>query len=423
MVVFRWISVLAFLGLSGISVASGAELLRKSGQHIRLVSDAISAEDADTIVATFDAAVEQWKKFWDLGDGQTREFLVKAHVIGDLDRFRREGFVPPQVPDFPFGYALDDQVFVRVQPSQYYTRHLVLHEGIHSLAYECFGGAGSTWFQEGTAELLATHRGVGQNVTVNVVPKTRDEVRYWGRFKRMTQSRQEGTVPTLSAVMGYQPTLSGDVEAYSWSWAAAMMLTRYPEYRSLMIQSARAGDQAGLVFNERFRQKLSNEWPILEARWRVMARDLDYGFDWSREQLSLAMDDPMWDGQPINLKIAADRGWQSAGVRVPGGIKIGLAASGRVTLANEPKPWESEPAGITFQYAGGRPLGQLMVAVLPNAIEPDNKIVRPLRVEVVQDKVTLNIDAYSWLLFRVNDSVDQMSDNRGAYDLTLQVAR
>ena len=74
-------------------------------------------------------------------------------------------------------YAQGQQIWVRAQPSEYYTRHLMLHEGVHCLAFAAFGGAGPTWYQEGTAELLATHGGVGTELTVNRIPANRDQVR------------------------------------------------------------------------------------------------------------------------------------------------------------------------------------------------------------------------------------------------------
>ncbi|MDG2222530.1 MAG: hypothetical protein P8L85_14220 [Rubripirellula sp.] len=415
--------VAATLAVAGtLSVAGGADLVKRDGQHIELITDGIPAAEADTIVATFDAAVEQWSKFWGLVDGEAADFHVQAYLMRDVERFAREGLIPPQVPDFPFGYTLGNQIWVRAQQSEYYTRHLVLHEGVHAFAYAFFKGGGATWFQEGTAELLATHRDSAAQVTVNTVPANRDEVPFWGRFKRMNQSRQQQSVPTLASVLGYQPDLRGDVETYGWSWAAAMMMSRYPQYRPVLLDAARKGQLRNGPFNQVVRRGLADQWPILEARWRVMCQDLDYGFDWSREQVELSIGDPQWNGRPLRVKVAADRGWQSLGVRVPGGVSLRLSATGQVTLADQPKPWLSEPDGITFQYHRGRPLGQLLVSVLPNAINASNDTVQPLPLYAVNENTTLEVDEYSWLLFRVNDAVGQLDDNQGQYEVTVQLA-
>jgi hypothetical protein len=338
------------------------------------------------------------------------------------------------VPEFPFGYALGNQVFVLAQQSDYYTRHLLLHEGIHSLAFFHFGGAGPTWFREGTAELLATHSGKNAATRINVIPESREAVPYWGRFKLMNELRAKAVVPTLDAVMAYQPDLRGDVESYGWSWAAAMLLSTYPEYRDAMRRAAARGRNEGPGFNRKLRQDLRTDWPILAARWRLMCHDLDYGFDWSREQVTLSARDPKWDGKPIRMEVSASRGWQSTGVRIPGRAKLRVSASGRVTLARTSKPWISEPAGITYQYHRGRPLGQLLLAVLPNAHDAEATTIKPLAVraiglDAVQDQTSagqearLQIDAYSWLLFRVNDHVGDLGDNTGAYQVTITLDR
>ena len=258
----------------------------------------------------------------------------------DKGRFAREGLIPPHVPDFPYGYAMGSQIWIMAQQSEYYTRHLVLHEGVHSLAFSEFGGAGPTWFQEGTAELLATHQGAGVNVRVNELPKTREDVPYWGRFKRMGQLRDAGKVPSLRTVMRYRPDLQGDVGTYGWSWAATMLLQAYPEYRESFQAAARYGRVVGPGFNRALRQGLRDQWPVMLARWRIMTDDIDYGYDWSREQVDLSVKDPVWDGKTFEVSVHANQGWQSAGIRVPRGAKVRVTPRGEVTLAETTRPWD-----------------------------------------------------------------------------------
>ena len=291
----------------------------------------------------------------------------------------------------------------------------MLHEGVHSLAFAAFGGAGPVWYQEGTAELLATHRGLGGELQVNQIPMHRDDVPYWGRFKLMGQLREEGKIPPLEKVMQFQPDLQGDVATYGWSWAATMILHAYPEYRDAFFAAARNGRTVGPGFNRELVQSLQEEWPILAARWRVLCHDLDYGFDWSRERIDLSVRDPMWDGKPISMSVAADRGWQSIGFRIPKGVNIHLEPSGEVTLATTTRPWLSQPAGITFEFHRGRPLGQLLLCVLPNAIELGAETISPLPIQSVTAETMIEVPEYSWLLFRVNDGVDQLADNEGQY--------
>ena len=406
------------------STASAADsLLRRDGRFLRLTTDLASADEAERLVESFDTALPQWIRFWNLDEQALTGFRVDAYVMRDPETFDQAGLIPREVPDFNFGYALGNRIWVKAQQSEYYTRHLVLHEGVHSLMFAAYGGAGPTWFQEGTAELLALHRGVAAALQINQIPIDREEVPYWGRFKLMGQLRGEGKIPSLQTVMRYQPNLSGDVGAYSWSWAAVMILQAYPEYRSTLLAAAQNGSTVGPGFNRQLLIDLEEQLPILAARWRLMCHDLDYGFDWSRERVELSIRDPLWSGNPMRVSVAADRGWQSVGFRIPRGVSIRLRPSGEVTLATTSRAWTSQPQGITLQYHRGRPLGQLLVCVLPNAMQADADYLAPLPVQSVTEETVIEVPDYSWLLFRVNDAVDQLGDNQGEYEVSLEVDR
>ena len=272
---------------------------------------------------------------------------------------------------------------------------------------------------EGTAELLSTHLGQGGATKINQIPLDRDSVPYWGRFKLMKQLRSQSKIPTLDSVLDYQPNLLGDVASYGWSWAAVMMLHAYPEYRDAFFAAARNGRDHSPEFNRKLKRSLQKQWPVIVARWRVMCHDLDYGFDWSRERVAVSAADPIWNGKPIKVQVAANRGWQSIGVRIPRRTRIKLDPQGQITLADKPKPWKSESSGITFQYHRGRPLGQLMACILPNAFDPQAKTLQSLDIKPVEKETTIDIIDYSWLLLRVNDAVGKLGDNTGSYEVTI----
>lgn len=407
-----------YLWLASIGWAADP-LVRRDGQFLNLTTDLESEDEIRQLIQSFDAAVPQWFRFWNLEQSDFSDFQVEACVMRDRSRFQSEGLIPASVPRFPYGYALGKRVWVNAQPSEYYTRHLLLHEGVHSFAFAVFGGAGPTWFQEGIAELLATHAGSGETLQVNRIPRGREEVPYWGRFKRMDQLRTDGQVPTLPSVMRYQPDLQGDVGKYAWSWAASMILQAYPEYRDTLQTAARNGRRSGPGFNRPLRLALDEQWPILTARWRIMCNDLDYGFDWSRERVQLSTKDPSWDGRPFRFTVAANQGWQSCGLRIPRGVRVHLQPGGQVILANTTRPWLSEPSGITFQYQRGRPVGQLLLCVLPNAIDQQQSTVAPLPIQAITAPSVIEVSEYSWLLFRVNDGLDQLEDNQGQFEVLI----
>ncbi len=385
-----------------------------TGQHIVLTSDIESEAEANELVASFDHAVEQWREFWGLPERSLDAWSVKAFVMQNKPSFQSAGLIDPRVPDFKEGYALGNSIWIMSQPSPYYTRHLLLHEGVHALAFDQFGGAGPSWFMEGTAELLATHQGAGATTIINRFPADRSSVPYWGRLKLMSQRRDDGAVPTLETVMRYPANLNADVESYGWCWAAAMLLSQYDEYRDVFRASARSGRDSGPNFTRQIYQRLLPEWPAVIARWRLMCHQLDYGFDWSRERVTLSVDDPSWQGQPLAINVAADQGWQSLGVRIPAGSRLNLAAVGRCVIAKRAKDWVSEPAGVTIEYVNGRPLGQLVVCLV-SVTHTNQPTCESLKTISVASEAEITVEAESWLVLQINDRVDSRSENSGVY--------
>ena len=387
-----------------------------------LITDCGDETLLNEFAESFDQAVDQWRQFWELPEGSLAQWRVSAFVMRDKNRFRAAGHLPSHVPDFAFGYAAGSTVWVTEQKSEYYTRHLLLHEGVHALMFSQFGGAGPSWFMEGTAELLAVHAGKSDQLIVNRVPANRQSVPYWGRFKLLSQRRDEGRVPTLQSVMRFPRELNADVESYGWSWAAVMLLSRYADTAPTFQSAARNGRDSSPKFNLQLQRELRNQWPLLCARWRLLCQSMDYGFDWESERVDLSMRDPMWDQSARTVSIASDRGWQSIGVRLQPGMRLKLTPSGRCELAAKPKPWISEPNGITVRYYRGRPLGQLIGMLVPNVPETTERL-KPFDVFSVGAATEISVKQHSWLVLRVNDAIGELDDNQGAYRVEISRQR
>jgi len=221
-------------------------------------------------------------------------------------------------------------------------------------------------------------------------------------------------------VMRLPQELNGNVDAYSWSWAAAMLLSRYDDYRAAFMAAARNGRDSGPGFTRQLYRRLAPQWPIVKARWQVLCHELDYGFDWSRERVDLATSDPMWDGRPLRREVDAARGWQSVGARFPAGTRLSITAEGRCRIAEtDGEPWVSEPQGVTLRYHRGRPLGQCLVCVLP-CVSESQPTVQPLKIHGGRGPIDLQIADASWVLLRVNDAVGELAENEGEYAVTIR---
>ncbi|MCM2371687.1 hypothetical protein [Aporhodopirellula aestuarii] len=471
-----WLSLFVF----GIANIGSAETLTRQGVHLRLTSDVADERLLEDLVASFDAAVPQWLAFWGLPAERAANWSIDGFLMRDADAFRRSGDLPNHIPRFKNGFATPKAVWVNYQSSAYYNRHLMLHEGVHALTFELFGGGGPSWYMEGTAELLGTHRNrpasqfsptsgaadgllaqAGSQFRINELPRSREESAMWGRYRVIDEQRQTGSFPTLASVMKLPTDLEGNVESYTWCWAAALMFTSYRDTRDAYISAAQRGRDQSPAFTTRFFREIGGQWPALRARWQLWLHDLEYGFDRQRYQVDLSTDDPRYDEQPKTFTINSGLGWQSAGAWFPGGT-IQIRASGQCAIvakenleaaaeANhtedaagpiQQRDWISTPGGITVHYHRGYPIGQLQVCVLPIP-SADVKKVSPLEIlpvtsppdaavrlaasgvssatEVVR---TVQIDRPSWLLFRIHDAPGedgrfQRADNRGGYQIQI----
>ncbi len=444
-----------------------AEPVVREGVHLRLTSDVDDAMLLADLVDSFDAAVPQWLAFWGMPADAAANWKIDGYLMRDADVFRRNGSLPDSLPSFQNGFATPTTIWVYYQSTTHYTRHLILHEGVHSLAFSLFGGSGPSWYSEATAELLATHRDrehqhfssdagnrllaqTAQEFRVNDLPQSVDESPVWGRYRVTDERRKAGELPTLASVLKLPTELHGDVESYTWCWAAAMMFTAYPDTREAFISAARRGRDASPAFTTRFFRDVSGQWPALRARWQLWLNDLEFGFDRDRYLVDISTDDPRYDGKHRRVNVDAGRGWQSAGAWFPPG-SLRIRASGQcVIVAKEnlqatpedaviSRDWLSTPAGVTVHHHRGYPIGQLQVCVLPipsGASEDigDLDIRAPFSTGIASagdeandataGMITIQVDSPSWILFRVHDAPGstgryQRADNRGGYEIDL----
>jgi thiaminase (transcriptional activator TenA) len=89
-----------------------------------------------------------------------------------------------------------------------------------------------------------------------------------------------------------------------------------------------------------------------------------------------------------------------------------LDASGEVALAQQPKPWISQPQGITIRYFAGRPIGRLRGALLPEgALPPEMELHRQYarkfdisREELEQTEPAATTLAYTHYMLQVSQN-------------------
>jgi len=389
-------------------VAAGIRKL--SGQHLTLYTDLPTNSGVDELTAAFDQAYLQWCKYF--GQTQRRDppWRVTACVIEDKQKFIRVGLMPKDLPPFLHAYFRGNRLWVYEQPSAYYRRHLLLHEGTHAFMNAHLGSCGPPWYKEGMAELLATHAIEDGGVVLNHFPADAEEVPDWGRIRLVHDAVAAGRRLKMDDVLDYGSRAHVEVEPYGWCWAAAAFLDGHPRYRERFRQlpaHVKAAD-----FNQQVRKLFAGDWPQVAEEWQLFVEQLDFAYDFDREAIDFRPGKPL-PRAGATLEVAADRGWQSSGIELEAGSTYRLRASGRYQVGNQPRPWWSEPDGVTIRYWHGQRLGALLAAVHPEPFDPQSTsaLISPV---LVGAEATIRPTQSGTLYLRINDSPADLADNAGS---------
>lgn len=399
---------------------AAAGIRKIEGRHLTVYTD-LPRGDMDGYPRVFDLAVPQWRDYFGIRREDMDKWRMTAYVIKNKQLFQQQGLLYDRLPPFQHGWQEGFELWVYDQPSDYYRRHLLLHEGTHGVMHTQLGGAGPPWYKEGMAELLATHRWDGQRLTLNYNPRGSDEVPFWGRVKIIQDDVAGGKALRLATVMNYDNRAHQNVNAYAWCWAACVFLDSHP-----VSQKAFRGMQPHVRlpradFNRRFYDQLAENWNRLAEEWQLFVDDMQYGSDVARLAVQFA------DGKPLGpdgatFKLKSDRGWQSSGIRLEAGTAYRIQASGRFTIARDDDgaAWPCEPGGVTLRYYDRRPLGVVLGALRDGDVKPAE--ATPLASPAEFGR------AFKWtpkssgtLYLRVNDSPAELADNAG--ELTIRIGK
>ena len=163
---------------------------------------------------------------------------MTGYLIDRKERFQATGLLPEDLPPFLNGYQRGSELWVYEQPSAYYRRHLLLHEGTHAFMSTQLQGCGPPWYMEGMAELLGTHRWQDGKLQLAYFPKRREEVEQWGRIKDPHRGGSRSEL-TLESITEYGPTAHLQNEPYAWCWAAGAFLDGHPQFRRVFASCPR----------------------------------------------------------------------------------------------------------------------------------------------------------------------------------------
>jgi hypothetical protein len=398
-----------------------------ASKHLILVTDVPSSPEIDRLPAVFDAAVPQWAAYFGIDLAKTANWKARAYLIADRRRFEALGLLPPGHENFVNGISMGAELWFYDQPTPYYRRHLLLHEGTHVFMASFLGGCGPGWYMEGMAELFGTHRLDDQTgqLTMRIMPKSREEVPMLGRVKLIRDAVADRKTLALDDVLEIDNNVQLGNEAYAWCWTLAKLLDSHPRYRDRFRMLYK--HVLDPKFSEIFRREFVKDWPDLSAEWQAYVATLDHGYDFERMAIDAKSRALLNAGANHPISIAADRGWQSSGIRLEAGKSYRISAAGRYQIAAEQvdgklQAWPCEPGGVTIEYHDGRPLGMLLGAIRSDGAataNTDGSFAKPFAIGL---QSTLKPTTSGTLFLRVNDSPAHLDDNRGTLKVAIEPA-
>jgi hypothetical protein len=391
-----------------------------TGNHLALYTDLPSDANIDDFPLAFDQAVPQWCRYFGIPPSRAATWRLTGYLIKDRPRFRAAGLLPDDLPPFVHGYQRGSRLWLYDQPSNYYRRHLLLHEGTHGFAHRFLGGVGPTWYAEGVAELLATHRWHDGQLTLGYFPAGKEEVPHWGRIKIVRDEVAARRGLTIGHITRPTAWAQLNTATYAWCWAVAALLDNHPRYQLRFRQLAQQLRAPRDEFTRRFDGLWASERRELEEEWQLFAVNLQYGYDVPRAAVQYAPGQRL-PAEGAQVDVAADRGWQSTGIRLEANNVYRITATGRYQIAQEPQTWWCEPDGVTIRYWRGQPLGRLLGQVRPDQAAPGlTPLARPV---AIGSSGTLRPDQTGTLYLVVNDSPAELSDNAGKVLVKIEPSR
>lgn len=414
-------------------VVKAAGIQKFTGTHIILYTD-VREPKINELISVFDKSVSQWCQIFQVKPKKLKNWKMRVFLIGnsnDDERFKKAGLIPDQLPKFLAGYQLGPDIWLYLQPSDYYTRHLLLHEGTHAMMEWYLKGHGASWYSEGMAELVGVHHWKDESIKLNYRLKNRDEAPYWGRVKQIKDDVKNGQGMTLAEVLAIEPESFLKVRAYAWSWAACDFFSNHARSKKFFPQIQKQVWREPEIFNRRFLTRLKTHWEELERDWALFVNEIDYGYAVERGQISSATASLNKDPkkQIPSFSIQSDRSWQLTTIELKKGDRVRISGSGEFKVGQTDDPadgpqslaWPCQSNGITIKYYRGHPLGMLHAGLLtPTGTTPKDQIAGLFDPLPIGNSAEITAPSSGLLCLRINESPASLDDNQGALEVRVE---
>jgi hypothetical protein len=338
---------------AGLRVLAGRRLVLATDRAAR------DGDGVEQLCDVFDEAFENWCRHYTIPSERTDGWRALGCLVVDRETFRAAGLLPDAIPTFANGYCDRSRFWLADQSNPDYRRHLLLHEGVHAFTLTLRGLEAPTWYTEGIAELLATHRLDAGRFVATPIPRDPDEVEQLGRIEELRRLTDAGQAPSLADVLATPGGAHRRIADYAASWAAVAMLSLHPRHADGFRELESGPLDPSLT--ARLRAGASWDESLAARDFAAFLDDIGHGFDFRRSAID-------WHrGRLLDAAgmydVAAGKGWQNTGVSLGSGEAVSFEATGRCRLGVlGDHVIETEADGISLAWHRGRPLGRLLFA-------------------------------------------------------------
>ncbi|WP_437225549.1 hypothetical protein SH661x_004114 [Planctomicrobium sp. SH661] len=391
-----------------------------SSERLILYTD-IDPALAEPLPELVDQAYAAWVKYFGElpPNREGTPYQITGYLIEDPQRFVAAGMLPEGPPMFRFGRHLGAEFWMNKMNSDYYRRHLLIHEATHCFMTTMLRQYPPRWYLEGMAEYFGTHV-VHPDGTVEfgVMPGRSEAFPGLGRIESIQQELVRGKPASLAHLGAYtghdwdQPLPI----PYAWSWALCQFLDEHPRYRDRFRELGQHMEES--AFLRYMADHFEQDRALLAAEWDQYQKRLVYGYDVAANAFATSPEPLRPLESPVSVNVDSSKGWQSTGLHLTANQPVQIDVEGEVILDETSQPWRSEPQGISIRYAAGEPIGLLMAGILPDQTSQSSHEV----FEVIPvGRGTEFVPRFSgelWL--RVNDVGNGLGNNSGEYHVQIR---
>ncbi len=385
--------------------------------HLLLISDSVQPQEQKTFEELPVIVDQLTNRFFTDYPGTPGGVHLTGCLMRDRSLYLQASLLAEDFAYLEHGAHRGRRFWLNEQKTDYYRRHLMIHEAVHCLT-DLKPHGWPVWYLEGIAEYYAIHEfKPNQTTKFGVFPGNEQIAGGFGRLELLRDEIAAGRFRTISRIRQLNSNnFYPHKTSYGWSWALCYFLATHPDTDEEFRELGRFRQAA--AFNQFFEHAFSVDNTKLNAQWAVFVSSLVPDYDMERGSISWTRTGDTQSEKGVVIQ--ADRNWQGSGIHVEKGKEYVIRASGRFTVAQKPVPWECEPQGVSIDYVDGQPLGQVQ-AVLFHPDQPGkNNDSGFLQIVPVGRQTTFLPEQKGELFFRINDRGSSWGDNSGSVTVSVQ---